>query len=112
MVVVDDGDNDDVVVAPGRAFCLLPVAVLGMPLGSLVVGLLAVLFARLMPPPVTAFFALPLAWCVPGYLFPPSGVEEMAFVPLFASVLDAGREFERLTTGLRAVEGSAFGDGW
>jgi hypothetical protein len=27
-------------------------------------------------------------------------------------LLEAGSEFERLTTGLRAVDGRAFGEGW
>jgi hypothetical protein len=49
----------------------------------------------------------------PGYLFAPSGTllvgAAMDFPPI--GLLDAGTELERLMAGLRAVEGSAFGEG-
>lgn len=59
----------------------------------------------------TAFFA-PLTCFTPGYLFAPT---PFAPVDLYAPVLgllDAGTEFDRLTTGLRAVDGRALGEGW
>lgn len=70
-----------------------------------VVAIPTVLRAR-SPPPVVAFLA------VPGYFFAPSGVELAVLDPLFTSLFDAGREFDRLMIGLRAVEGRALGEGW
>lgn len=68
---------------------------------------------RCAPPSV--FFAVLVALFtgfLPGYLFPPRGVLlvlAMSFVPL--GLVDAGSEFERLMTGLRAVEGRGLGEG-
>jgi hypothetical protein len=61
--------------------------------------------------PVTAFFA-PLTWLPPGYLFAPSGFGPTDFEAPVVGLVDAGNEFDRLTTGLRAVEGSALDEGW
>lgn len=106
---VDEGPlKDD--VAPVRAFW--------PPLGTPPMALVAPPVAppamlRVRPtPPVTAFLAVPaapLTWLLAGYLLAPKGVEPMA---LETGLLDAGSEFERLTTGLRAVDGRALGDGW
>lgn len=66
------------------------------------------LFAPVAPDVICFFAALPTCF-PPGYLFAPSGV--LLLGPT-AFVL-AGLEFERLTAdGLRAVEGSAFAEGW
>lgn len=67
--------------------------------------------------PPSAFFAVlgaAFAWFLTGYLFAPTGVLLVLLinlVPLAAGLDDAGRELERLITGLRAVDGSGFGDG-
>jgi hypothetical protein len=61
--------------------------------------------------PVTAFFA-PLTWLPPGYLFAPIGFAPIDFDIPVVGLFDAGNEFDRLTTGLRAVEGRALADGW
>jgi hypothetical protein len=69
------------------------------------------LFAPPVTPP-TVFFA-PLTWLAPGYLLAATGFGPADFAaPVVVGLFDAGVEFERLTTGLRAVEGRALGEGW
>lgn len=61
--------------------------------------------------PVTVFFAPP-TWFEPGYLLAPMGFGPTDFVAPVVGLFDAGVEFDRLTTGLRAVDGRALGEGW
>jgi hypothetical protein len=53
-----------------------------------------------------------LTWFPPGYLFAPSGFGPTDFDAPVVGLLDAGVEFDRFMTGLRAVEGRALGEGW
>jgi hypothetical protein len=96
-------------VAPVRAFCPPPTTPQVTPPNGFA-RLPAVLLA--VPTlPVTAFLA-PLTWAPPGYLFAPSGLAPTDFETPVVGLFDAGSEFDRLTTGLRAVEGRAFAEGW
>lgn len=66
-----------------------------------------------VPVPCVIAFLVPLTWFPPGYLFAPSGTELVGFFTALADgLLDAGNEFDRFATGLRAVDGRAFGEGW
>jgi hypothetical protein len=63
-------------------------------------------------PPVVLRAVPPLTWLPPGYLFAPIGFAPMDFDVPVVGLFDAGNEFDRLTTGLRAVDGRAFAEGW
>jgi hypothetical protein len=100
-------------VAPVRAFCPPPTTPPVTPPNDFVAPPVTpptVLFA-VPTPPVSAFFA-PLTWFPPGYLFAPSGFGPTDLDPPVVGLFDAGNEFDRLTTGLRAVDGRALGEGW
>jgi len=72
---------------------------------ALRVAIPTVLCARCPPSVVAVFAAL-------GDFLAPRGAELVALCPLVASLLDAGRELDRLIAGLRAVLGRALGEGW
>jgi hypothetical protein len=95
--------------APPRAFCPPPTTPPVTPPSGFVTP--PVVLRAVPTLPVTAFFA-PLTWLPPGYLFAPIGFAPMDFDVPVVGLFDAGNEFDRLTTGLRAVDGRAFAEGW
>jgi hypothetical protein len=96
-------------VAPVRAFCPPPTTPPVTPPNGFASPPVVLLAVPTLP--VTAFFA-PLNGAPPGYLFAPSGFAPTDLEVPVVGLFDAGNEFDRLTTGLRAVEGRALGEGW